>query len=232
VITLIACLVPETQVTATLTRASLATLPQRDLPIRTVTVDGVAGERADGRISGREYAGSIKIPTRDVGVVVRTTDLGLTTRILDSFRLVDVDHIGCAAFADWRKALPDAQAAALALPVHTARLSICDYRDARLAASAELTGPAADTLVGILGAAAPGPNQDATERGCVTAASPPTQPDLILRPEGGVPLAVFFSACQGRGITDGDHTVRITDALLSTLMTPLHTGWTVAAPLE
>jgi hypothetical protein len=157
-------------------------------------------------------------------VDVRTTDQAVTAHILDSFRLVDVDHFGCAtARPSWPSQLPPG--GALALPEHAANLVVCDYADTdRLRISQELSGSAADALLDDLRAAQPGSNGAPATALCK--ADQPLPVDVVLQPQGGRPLGVYFTGCLDRGITDGVHSARLTGDLLSKIMTGRSTTYT------
>ena len=198
------------------------TAPRRDLVTRAVTVHGVPAVRQEWRWEDGRYAGSLRVESRRVGVDVRTTDQATTAHILDSFRLVDVDHLGCAtARPSWPADLPPG--GALALPQHAARLVVCDYSGTeRLRISQEVSGAAVDPLLDALRAAEPGANGAPPAARCM---AEPLPVDVVLQPAGSGPIGVYFTGCLNRGITDGIHSARITTALLGKIMTGRSTAY-------
>lgn len=206
-------------------------LPTHSRPLWTVTVDGVPGRRAEDRLDDGRFVGQIVFPDRQVAVAVRTPDADLGRRILDSVRLVAVDHLGCETHPSAALALPGANPGALTLPAQTRRIVLCNYAaTATLQSSAVLTDSGAQAVVDALRTAQPGGNPDPLQAECL--AVPQQQPDLVLRPDSGPPLSVAFSGCTRRGATDGEHTVRVSDPLIAMLMKPLYSGWSTSAPLQ
>jgi hypothetical protein len=194
-------------------------------------VDGVPAVRAVGRLNDGRYAGSIVVASKDVGVVVFTKSEGVTARILDSFRLVDVDHLGCSAATTISPADLKPASGPPAVPPASPDLVICLYGDGpRLQSSTKVTGAAAGEILAAVRAAEEGQNPDPPASQCIS--GPAESPDLVLLPEGGVPLTVVFSPCIGRGVTDGQHWSHLSSALLAKLMGPLHAGYGLSAPLD
>jgi hypothetical protein len=195
-----------------------------------VEIDGVAAIRTEGTLSDGRYAGSIEVPSRAVAVTVRTRHADVTKHILDSFRLVDVDHLGCAATTGWPKSLPKAEAGRPLLPEHPVKLVLCLYLGSpRLQSSTELTGDTAAGIAAAIAAAKEGRNPDALASQCLH--EPPIAPDLVLLADG-TSVSVVFSPCVGRGITDGRHWSQITKATVATLMAPTYAGYGMSGDLD
>jgi hypothetical protein len=205
--------------------------PQKEpLASSQVELDGVAAIRTEGTLSDGRYAGSIVVSSRAVAVTVRTRHEGVTKHILDSFRLVDVDHLGCAATTVWPKSFPKAEAGRPLLPEHQARLVLCLYLGSpRLQSSTELTGDTAAGIAAAIAAAKEGRNPDAPASQCLP--EPPIAPDLVLLADG-TSVSVIFSPCVGRGITDGRHWSQITKATVAKLMAPTHAGYGMSGDLD
>lgn len=197
------------------------------LPLHPVTVSGVAAERGEGRLDDGRYTGLVKVPQANVAVVVRTLDQAVTTRILDSLQLVDVDYAGCPLTAPSVtdvKTVPGRPA----VPSTAPKLALCNYyTQPQLQSSAQVTGADADELLATLLALKEGPNSTVP---CTW--DPPATPDLVIRPDGGVPLMVLASGCGVRGITDGEHWLRLDEALLRKIAQSLHEGYSFIPPLD
>jgi hypothetical protein len=198
-------------------------------PLGPTPSDGTLVERSIGRLNDGRYSGAVRIAARDVAVVVRTRSEDLTTRILDSVREVDTDHLGCAATTSWPAHLPKLVAGKPALPDHPARLAICAYLgQPRLQSSTAVTGDTAAAIAAAVNAAKEGPNADAAASECL--AEPAMAPDLVLLADG-VKLSVVFGPCIGRGITDGAHWSKLDSDLVAKLMAPTRSGYAMSAPL-
>jgi hypothetical protein len=199
---------------------------------RVVVIDGVAALRHEWRYTDGRFAGTVTIAARDVGLSVRTTSADLTNRILDSVRLVDVDHLGCVT------TLTTSAPSALTpmpgrpvLPPAPSRLAICFYAgEKRLQSSIEVAGTDAETIFAGIRSAKEGPNPDPPKTQC--SSGPAAEPDVVILPDGGVPLTVVFSPCTGRGVTDGRHWAHVNTELVGDMMVHTHTGWGYLAPLE
>jgi hypothetical protein len=198
---------------------------------RSIVVDGVAALRFEWRRTDGRFSGTVSIPSRDVSVEVRTMTKDLTQRILDSARLVDVDHLGCAARTSWPTEMPTVLAGKPSLPDHPSRLVLCLYGgQVRLQSSVEVSGAVAEEIFAGIRSAKEGPNPDPTPGQCRQ--EPAKAPDLVVLPDGGVPLSVVFYPCTGRGITDGRHWAHVTKELVADLMIHTRTGWGYVEPLE
>ena len=199
-------------------------------PSRQIEIDGVAAIRSEGTLADGRYAGSVVVATREVAVVVRTRHEDVTKHILDSVRLVDVDHLGCASTVQWPKTTPKAKAGKPVLAEHPAKLVLCLYLGStRLQSSTEVTGDSAVGIATAIGAAEEGKTPDAPASQCLP--EPPAAPDVVLLADG-TSVSVVFSPCVGRGITDGQHWSQITKATIATLMAPTHAGYGMSGDLN
>jgi hypothetical protein len=225
---------PATKEVAMLSALAPADGPQvtdpSPLPSKQIEVDGVAAIRTEGTLSDGRYAGSIAVPSRSVLVMVRTKHEDVTKHILDSFRLVDVDHLGCASTARWPRTLPPAEPGKPLLPEHPAKVSLCLYLgEQRLQSSTELTGDTAAAIAAAVGEAEEGRNPDPAPSVCLP--QPRVAPDMILIADG-VTISVAFSGCTDRGVTDGRHWSMVSMALVRTLMMPTHAGWGISGDIK
>ena len=200
------------------------------LPKHAASIDGVNATRAEGRLADGRYAGWIDVPSRHVGLSVRTRSQATTRRILDSLRLVGTDHLGCPT--QQRPALvpPPAQPATDFAPSNATAITVCYYGplpDARLQTSAELRGSAAQNLAAAMNASAPGGNPDNTT-GCLKPSAPVVDAVLLVRtPDGQITsIAATFSECLGRGLDNGSKRVHVTVTLLDMFIGPVHAGYT------
>ena len=194
------------------------------------TVDGVPAERAVGRLNDGRYAGSVTVASRDVAVIVRTKSESLTARILDSLRLVDVDHLGCTTTAGGPPIALQPVRGKPAVPAHPSKLIICLYLGVpRLQSSTQTSGELMTGLAASIQSAKEGRNPDAPASQCLP--EPPRAPDLVLFADG-VPLSVVFSPCVGRGITDGQRWAHVSKSMVAELMEPTHAGYGLSADLD
>lgn len=99
----------------------------------TVTINGVRAERSEIRLQDGRFAGEVMVPSRgpwprlDLGVAVRTPDAAVGRRILDSFRLVDIDRNGCATNESRMfPGIAPTRAASL-LPAKVTSITVCYY---------------------------------------------------------------------------------------------------------
>jgi hypothetical protein len=196
------------------------------MPARQVTIDGVAATRIEGMLPDGRYAGALAIPSRRVFLDVRTTRDAERQELLNSARLVDVDHLGCPT------ARPPLVAAADApdtlIPAAPTAIQVCLYggEAGRLRASTDLSADDITRLVNAIGSASPGRNPDAPPDQCTD--TDPT-PDSVLRVtahNGTVTLVwATFSGCVGRGLDNGAIQAHISEAILEAFMGPLRTGY-------
>lgn len=205
------------------------------LPRRPVTIDGVVLQRAEGRLADGRYAGSLTTPDGR-GLDVRTTDQALTTRILDSLHLVDVDHLGCTTRRPAGR--PTAPSGSEFVPAQPSEIDVCFYDDTnsgRLSTSGALTGAEAVSLATALNAAKGGRNSDAPENCAPEVASSPTNAVLLIRTPAGVrQVFAIFTGCLHRGLDNGARYAQLTVDLLQQFMAPLKAsyGWTGGLPGE
>jgi hypothetical protein len=221
-----ACLTPEEP---TKEVAILANTFEPDPGIvgRAVEVDGVPAVRSEWRKDDGRYAGTIDVPSRGVAVTVRTLDATLTTGILDSFRLVPVDHAGCPERRP-REATPvNPGASATFVPANPTAVVVCAYHtgtaystvDGRLRASWTATGADAVHLAELMNAAPSGANPDPSPEECTPDA--PADADAILLVHAGGPtvtVGVTFSPCTGRGLSNGSARAQVTMTLVWAVM--------------
>jgi len=188
-----------------------------------VRVDGVAGTRAEGRVSGGQYGGWVILPGRDVEVFGRTNDRATLTRILDSVRLVDVDHAGCPTHAPTAE-LPHSGLSTFVDPDPEA-ISVCFYAgEPVLQASALRTGSDAKSLAAALNATKTGTGPV----GNCLAGSFPTGMDarLLVRSADGTvrPVDATFQACLHRHMDNGDGSHKLPVPLMTQILAGMATG--------
>jgi len=178
----------------------------------------------DGR-----YAGWRASPSGDVYLIVRTLDRDRTQRILDSFRLVDPDRLGCPTHRPAVRPQQPDLGGGFVQP-DAASIAVCSYyvsSDGRLQASAEVTGDDVGPIVAGMNAA-PRHRNPPTDA-CIETRTP--APDLVLLVRGPrdqlTRVWVTFSYCTGRGLDNGTGQAYLTDVVLHQLMRPLKTtyGW-------
>jgi hypothetical protein len=187
------------------------------------TVDGVDARRGERRLDDGRYAGWLEVPSRKVGVEVRTRDKATTSLILDSVRLVDIDSRGCTT--DPGKLQPAKAASGQSfVPQDPDVISVCYYGgETRLQASAELTGDAARTLATALNGSPKGGNPDRPADSCAPATDP-AGADAVLLVEGAT-VRVRFDACTKRGADNGAETVQVNQGINKMFMEPIHAGY-------
>lgn len=206
---------------------------------RALTIDGVAAVRHDFRLPDGRYAGTIDVPSRGLGLTVRTTDAATTEGILDSFRLVDVDHAGCQATRPVRApGTGGTSPTGTLVAPQPASIAICLYHtgfgneqlEGRLRRSTVFAGADAVRLAAALNGAAPGLNADPPARMCTQKG--PVNPDALLLVRSGEVTArvwVIFSSCTGRGLDNGVRQAQLTMGLLRQIMGRI--GFTMRASL-
>jgi hypothetical protein len=187
---------------------------------RPVVVDGVAATRTEGRLPDGRYGGLLAIPSRATYLAVRTLTAADRDAILDSARLVRVDHLGCAATRPTASAHGDPSAPLIA--ADPSRIVVCFYgSDAYLIGSAELDATQVATVVSETRAAAPGPNPAPPASMCLPDQSPP---DVVLLVDM-TPLWVTFSGCGERGVDNGVRWAHVTQAMIAAFMAPLKAAY-------
>ncbi len=192
---------------------------------------GRQGRQADGR-----YAGTITVPGRGV-LDVRTPDQALTTRILDSLHLVDVDHLGCVnARPNGLRPVPVSGLTTMVPTSGAGRSTSATMgRTMRgpdpvgagspLLTSAALTGAGAQALADALNAGIPGRNPDSDSCADQGQARLPNAV-LLVRPVSGPTVVVHLLSanCWSRGFDNGTQVVQITLPLLQQVFTALQVG--------
>ena len=194
---------------------------------RAVEVDGVPAVRSEWRKDDGRYAGTIDVPSRGVAVAVRTLDATLTTGILDSFRLVPVDHAGCPERRPPEAAPVNLGAPATFVPAEPSAVVVCAYHtgnaystvDGRLRASWTATGADAVHLAELMNAAPAGANPDPSAQVCTPQAPGGLDAILLVRTNGPTAtVRVTFSSCTGRGLVNGSARARVTMTLVRAIM--------------
>lgn len=228
------CLTPETPEKQLAWLGKDGGLPLETLPgasARAVTLDGVAGERVEGRASDGRFVGWLRLPARQQLLVVKVLDEALLRRILDSAKLVPVDHNGCPELRPIApKDRPARSAAALPLaPERPRSVAICYYgsNGDQLLSSALLVGDAARDVADRLNRSAPGPNPDTDPKQCLHLPAPPPADAVLLLGDahGSTTIHVSFSGCTGRRLDNGLRQAHVSASLLKAILTPLHTGY-------
>jgi hypothetical protein len=197
-----------------------------DLELYDVSLGDEPAERGEGMTDDGRLAGWLRVPRLNVVVEARVHEQDTLTRVLDSARVVDVDHNGCATRLDGMRAMPPATRTLVAND--TRAFSVCLFGGSDvLLASTWLEGDAAAQLVTELNDAAPGANPDVPETQCArTEGVPPV--DAILIGQGTQARAVVevsFSGCTNRGLRNGRDTSRVSQELLQAIMGQLQTGY-------
>ncbi|MCI0687755.1 MAG: hypothetical protein L0Y54_11030 [Sporichthyaceae bacterium] len=171
-----------------------------------VKLDGVAATLTETTLPDGRYAAQLAVSSREIFLVVRTTDPAEGAAILDTARLVDVDRLGCATERPDVSAPADPPAAMV--PAESDTVRICSYGrglDSRLQASGELAPTDAAALVAKVNAAPAGRNPDQPPDQCLD--GEPVTPDAVLlfSQGGGAPTPVWitFSSCTDRGLDNG-----------------------------
>ncbi len=202
---------------------------------RTVRLNGVAVTRAAGPIGGGRFAGWIVAKSRDVEVIVRTNSEAQLTAILDSARLVTIDHNGCASVepAPVRPSPPPAgtPAGTPFVDPAPAAISVCFYGNilgnGRLQASSRRTGPEAVALASALNATAIGTNRG-YPKDCEPS-SGPQMPDAVLliqRADGTTQVVnATFQSCVGVHLDNGRQYRKLTVDLVAQIMAGMHAGY-------
>ncbi len=217
-----------------------------DLPAgyarRTVTVDGVATERADGHLADGRAEAVLTFPDLGARLLVRGTGPALTERILAGAHRVAVDSLGCATARPTTLRPPAPAGLDTLVPADANEIDVCYYgepdydlpnsRPVEDALKSSVAITAAAELAGALNAGTRGRNPDS--RACL-AVDKPIRPDAVLlfRTAGGpvVPVYVTSSGCWSRGFDNGARVVQATEALVAAAYNPLHTGYGLTGDL-
>lgn len=198
-----------------------------DVTTTEITIDGVPAVRTTGAVADGRYAAVLTVPSRQVYLLVRTTDQGERDQILDTVRLVDVDRLGCAT--ERPPVTAPADPAASLLPETTESVRVCFYGvgpDRPLAASAELGATDADWFVHAVDSAPAGRNPDAPPDQCIdTGEVVPDAVLLFIEPDGSVArLWMTFSTCTERGLDNGARQAHVSADMVVRLSAILHSG--------
>ncbi|GAB4046330.1 hypothetical protein [Catellatospora paridis] len=208
--------------------------------MRPVTIDGVPALRGDFRLPDGRYAGAIEVPSRRLGLTVRTMNAAKTEHILGSFRLVDVDHAGCPTLRPVREpSVVDSLSTGPFVPPYPASIAICVYHtgfgneqvEGRLRRSMALAGVDAVRLADRLNAAEPGANPDPPARVC-TQEGPVIADAMLIVRSGTTTTRVWaiFSSCTGRGLDNGARRAQLTMGIVWQIMQ--ETGFSMRAPFS
>jgi hypothetical protein len=191
-----------------------------------VSLGDEPAERGEGMTDDGRFAGWLRVPRLKVVVQARVRERDSLTRILDSSRVVDVDHNGCATAREDIHATPPATRTLVASD--TRALSVCYFGGSHvLLASSWLDGDTASQLVTKLNEAQPGANPDVPESQCSrTEDVPPVDAMLIAQgTRDRAIVEVSFAGCTHRGLRNGRDTARVSQDLLHALMEPLQSGY-------
>jgi hypothetical protein len=195
-----------------------------------VSLGDEPAERSEGLTEDGRFAGWLRVPRLKVIVEARVHEQDTLTRVLDSARIVDVDHNGCATARQDIRARPPATRTLVASDTHA--LSVCYFGSSDvLLASSWLEGDAASQLVTKLNKAGPGANPDVAESQCArTEDVPPVDAMLIAHDTiDRAIVEVSFSGCTNRGLRNGRDTSRVSQDLLQAIMESLHVGYAFSA---
>jgi len=214
------CLTPEptTKEVAILERTVNPPFPP-DLSSRPVTIGGVGGQRAEGRLSDGRYAGWIVLPSREQMLEVRTRAAATTKRILDSLRVVTVDHLGCPVRRP--KMVPRTVPGTGLLPSDMESIVLCAYAgegftNGLLETSARPNEEDTRQLADAINTATPGRNANAPAGQCLVLA--PAEPTVVLRVRatGGATTWVWvtYEGCTDRGLDNGVRQAQLTRSLI------------------
>jgi hypothetical protein len=197
---------------------------------RAITVGRLRAERAEGRSKDGRFLGWLHVPRLRAYVSMRVFEQATVRHVLDSVRVVDVDHLGCPTRRDAIGTKPPTALHSL-VPANSSTIVFCYYADSDvLAASTRVEASDALRIAAALDALLPGRNVDRPERECVQPAKTP-KPDMLLIATSRSDQAIVelsFSGCTGRGLFNGRDDARITQSLLAQLMAPLHVGYSFA----
>jgi hypothetical protein len=191
-----------------------------------VSLGDEPAERAEGMTDDGRFAGWLRVPRLKVVVQARVHEQGTLTRVLDSVRVVDVDHNGCATAREDIRATPPATRTLVA--GDTRALSVCYFGSSDvLLASSWLEGDAASQLVTKLNEARPGANPDVPESQCLrTEDVPPVDAMLVAQDtQERAIVEVSFAGCTNRGLRNGRDTSRVSQDLLQAILESLHIGY-------
>jgi hypothetical protein len=186
------------------------------------TLDGVAATRGTGRLPNQMYAGWIRVPARNVDLLVRTRSAAATAAILDSAALVDVDHLGCATRQPGGTPVPPQRGAPFIDP-EPRQVVLCYYgsEGTTLSSSGVASGTKAADIAAALNAAPDGRTPDVPATNCTYSAFPP-RTDAILYAYGSDGTArridAAFSSCTKRGLFNGNSYKKIDVDLVGRFM--------------
>lgn len=159
-------------------------------------------------------------------VDVRVKDEETLQMVLDSVRIVDIDHNQCkTSRKDMSPAAPKANSLA---PSRASAVSVCYFDRANvLQASTLIEGVDAENLVDALNSTKPGRNVDVPETSCLREDElPPPEAVLIVHGDNDyAQIEMTFSSCTHRGLSNGRSEAQLTTTLLQAIMSRLACGY-------
>jgi hypothetical protein len=188
----------------------------------TTTLDGVAATRGTGRLPHQMYAGWIRVPTRNVDLLVRTRSAAATAAILDSAALVDVDNLGYATRQPSGTPARPPRGAPFIDP-EPRQVVLCYYgsEGTTLSSSGVASGTKAADIAAALNAAPDGRTPDVPKTNCTYSAFPPrTDAILYAYSSDGTARRIdaAFSSCTERGLFNGNSYKKIDVDLVGRFM--------------
>ncbi|HEY2794345.1 MAG TPA: hypothetical protein VGJ28_18430 [Micromonosporaceae bacterium] len=205
---------------------------------RPTTLDGAAAVRALGPVTDGMWAGWIRVPSRNVEVVVRDRSESAVAATLDSARLVGVDGNGCPTHPP---AHPTGGRTDRVVDPAPISIVVCDYGEdvggappaPVLIASAVQRGADVLALARTLNEAAPGHNRPLPSAECAPTENPPVNAYLFVHQRDGglATVAITIMACSQRGIDDGVSVHQISVQLILQMSLHLNGGWAYQMPL-
>lgn len=196
-----------------------------DLTYSDVSVDGEPAELGEGKMPDGRAAGWLHIPGLGAIVDLRVKEQDTLRKVLDSVRIVDVDHNACATLlAEMHASAPKAKTL---VPSDANALSVCWFEGGVLASSALHEGAALESIIAALNDAKQGRNMDVPESNCLRDGKVPP-PDAVLIAHAKADAALIemsFSGCTHRGLSNGRDEAQLTERLLLDIMAPLHSGY-------
>ena len=193
---------------------------------RHLSVDGHrATERTSTMADGRTRV-VLRIPDRDVYVLVVGPEVALIDKILASTRVVKVDLNGCPIARLPRQSWdpPSTQA-----PVQVGQpdsFSVCFFEHDRLLASQTLRGAQAAAVVSALDRALPGKLPDVPQE-CLPSVVADQHVTLVAHSstKGNVPLVMYYQDCLDRYVASPTGISQVTVALLDAVLRPLKVSY-------
>lgn len=207
-------------------------MPLAGLTAQTARIDSDQVQRAEGPNPDGLWYGWLYVPRRNAVISLRVRDPQLAAHVLDSVRIVDLDHHGCTTT---HRQTPAPAASSRFVPEDAAQIAVCYFgQDSVLQASGRITGSQVAYLVGLMNAAPGGMNPDDPRDQCLRSGTPPLA-DAILIVENERERAIVsmtFSGCTDRGLSNGSSRAHLNGALILNAITiPLRIGLTFSGSL-